>query len=167
MSNKIMVNRAATKLVKLKKVGPPGPPGADGGGGLWGTITGDILNQIDLQTQFGKMVLANGGTLINFNEDSEALVFTAGAAALNVNTCKNKQFMTLTQEGFITTSGTPVVGKPILLTITHSGSAWPLSWNATALTILVGAVGETERVLAQWDGAAWGFDSIGLFDQVI
>lgn len=108
-----------------------------------------------------------GLSLRDFDEPSEALTFVAGAGTLPVDTCANKQSMTLTEASAITTSGTPVAGKPITLTITHSGGAWTLSWNGTPLTILVGATGETERVLVEWNGTGYNFDSIGLVDQVI
>lgn len=111
--------------------------------------------------------LAGAGiVLVDYEEGSETLVFTAGAATLAVDTCRNIQRITLTQNSAITTSGTPELDKPITLVITHSGGPWTLSINTVDLG-LVGAAGETERVLMTRAGANYLIDRAQAPDVVI
>ena len=103
----------------------------------------------------------------DFSENTDTVNFSGTTATLPAD-CANKITLgTLpTEAGFIVSSGT-VTGKPIVITLTHGASVYPLSFAGTELSILVGAETETERILVEYDGSSWNVDSIGLVDQVI
>jgi hypothetical protein len=113
-----------TLTVKLTEDGIEFTPGGPGGATAWGTITGTISAQTDLQTALDGKVDENtaivAGTATKITYDTKGLV-TVGAAATtaDINDSSNRRYVTDAQQTVISnTSGTNTGDQTSIVGIT-------------------------------------------------